>query len=324
MQLQTEIKIKPFAEKLSHTGKILLLGSCFANDIGKCLHNAKFDVCINPFGVIYNPFSIANSIELLIADTKITENDLLQYNELYYNFYYHTSFSSVEKQSALGKMNFANRQGSEFLKNAETIIITFGSAITYKYRKNNKIVTNCHKLPACEFEKCVLNIADIVKITNTSIQNVRAVNNKVNFIFTVSPVRHLSDGSHENQLSKSRLLLAVDEICKNNRQCQYFPAYEIMMDELRDYRFYANDMLHLSSLAVDYIWQKFSNAAISDESLKIIDEIEKIFSAKSHTAFNPDSAEHKKFLKTCFEKTRQMQTKYPFLDLTEELEYFSS
>jgi hypothetical protein len=169
-----------------------------------------------------------------------------------------------------------------------------------------------------------LNIADIVKIINTSIQNIRTINSKVNFIFTVSPVRYLGDGAHENQLSKSRLLLAVDEICKNNKQCQYFPAYEIMMDELRDYRFYADDMLHPSSLAVDYIWQKFSNVAISGESLKIMKEIEKIFAAKLHRAFNPDSAEHKKFLKTYFEKTKQMQKQYPFLDLTEELKYFNN
>ncbi|MDR0755007.1 MAG: GSCFA domain-containing protein [Prevotellaceae bacterium] len=324
MQLQTEIEIKPFAKKLSHTGKILMLGSCFANSIGNRLRDAKFDVCINPFGVIYNPLSIANCIELLIANKEITENNLLQHNGLYYNFCYHTSFSATEKQSALAKMNLANRQGSEFLNNAENIIITFGSANAYKYKKTGKIVANCHKIPACEFEKTVLDIDIIVNIINEAIQNVRTINNEVNFIFTVSPVRYLSDGAHENQLSKSRLLIAVDEICKNSRRCEYFPAYEIMMDELRDYRFYTDDMLHPSNLAVDYIWQKFSNAAISNESLKIIEEIKKIYAAKSHKAFNPDSDEHIKFLKTYFEKTEQIQAKYPFLDLTEELKYFGA
>ncbi|MDR2652431.1 MAG: GSCFA domain-containing protein [Prevotellaceae bacterium] len=322
MKLQTEIEIKSFGEKLSHTSKILMLGSCFANNIGERLRDVKFDICINPFGVIYNPFSIANSVELLITNAKITENDLLQHNGLYYNFCYHTSFSSADKQSALSKMNSANQQGSEFLKNAQNIIITFGSAIAYKHKKHNKIVANCHKIPSCEFEKINLNVDEIVKVINASIQNIRAINNSASFIFTVSPVRHLSDGAHENQLSKSRLLIAVDEICKGNRQCQYFPAYEIMMDELRDYRFYADDMLHPSNLAVDYIWQKFSNIAICDESLKIIEEIRKITDAKSHKAFNPDSAEHRKFIKTYFEKTKQLQVKYPFLNLTEELEYF--
>ncbi|MDR2292255.1 MAG: GSCFA domain-containing protein [Prevotellaceae bacterium] len=324
MQLQTEIDIKPFGEKLSHTGKILLLGSCFANSMGERLHDAKFDVCINPSGVIYNPFSIASCIELLIANKEITENDLLQHNGLYYNFCYHTSFSSVEKQSALAKMNNANRQGSEFLKKTKTIIITFGSAIAYKYKKTDTIVANCHKIPACEFEKTVLTIADIAKIINLSIQKIRAINTEANFIFTVSPVRHLSDGAHANQLSKSRLLVAVDEICKNNRHCQYFPAYEIMMDELRDYRFYADDMLHPSSLAVDCIWQKFSTAAICSESLKLIEEIKKISAAKMHRTFNPDSDEHIKFIKIYFEKTKQLQAKYPFLDLTEELKYFGA
>ncbi|MDR2125203.1 MAG: GSCFA domain-containing protein [Prevotellaceae bacterium] len=322
MQLQTKTEIKSFDEKLSHTSKILMLGSCFANNIGERLLDAKFNVCINPFGVVYNPFSIANSIELLIANTKITENDLLQHNGLYYNFCYHTSFSSMDKQYTLNKMNIAKQRGSEFLKNAKNILITFGSAVGYKYKKTDKIVANCHKIPSFEFEKIVLNIDDTVKIMNRSIQNIMTVNNDANFIFTVSPVRHLSDGAHENQLSKSRLLIATDEICRNNSRCQYFPAYEIMMDELRDYRFYAADMLHPSNLAVDYIWQKFANAAICNESLKLIEEIEKISIAKSHRTFNPDSDEHKKFLKTYLEKTKLLQAKYPFVDLAEELKYF--
>ncbi|MDR0419836.1 MAG: GSCFA domain-containing protein [Prevotellaceae bacterium] len=324
MQLQTETEIKPFAEKISHADKILMLGSCFTNSIGERLQHAKFDVYINPFGVIYNPFSITNSIQLLIANTKITESDLLQNNGLYYNFDYHTSFSAITKQSALDKMNEANQQGSEFLKKATHIIITFGSAISYKYKKHNKIVANCHKIPACEFEKINLKIDNIVETVNTAIKNIRNINNDINFIFTVSPVRHLGDGTHENQLSKSRLLIATDEICRSNSRCQYFPAYEIMMDELRDYRFYADDMLHPSNLAINYIWTKFSVAAINAESLKIINEIKKILAAKSHKVFNPDSDEHRKFLKACFEKTVQLQTKYPFLNLTEELEYFSS
>ncbi|MDR1197679.1 MAG: GSCFA domain-containing protein [Prevotellaceae bacterium] len=323
MQLQTKIEIKPFVEKISHTDKIMMLGSCFANSIGERLQNAKFNVCINPFGVIYNPFSIANSMELLIVNTEITERDLLWHNGLFYNFCYHTSFSSTEKQSALDKMNEASRKGSEFLKSAKHIIITLGSAIAYKYKKYNKTVANCHKIPACEFEKVNLKIDDIVEIISLSIQKVSNINSDVNFIFTVSPVRYSGDGAHENQLSKSRLLIAVDEICNANRQCHYFPAYEIMMDELRDYRFYADDMLHPSNLAVDYIWQKFSAAAISAESLAIIDEIKKISTAKSHRAFNPNSDEHRKFLKTCLEKTKCLQTKYPFLDMTEELEYFT-
>jgi ribosomal protein S17 len=323
MQLQTHIEIKPFAEKISHTGKIMMLGSCFANSIGERLQNAKFNVCINPFGVIYNPFSIANSMELLIENAEIAESDLLHHNGLFYNFYYHTSFSATEKQSALDKMNEANRQGSKFLKSAKHVIITLGSTTAYKYKKDNKIVTNCHKISACEFEKINLKIDDIVRIINRSIQNVRAINSDVNFIFTVSPVRYLGDGAHENQLRKSHLLIAVDEICNANRQCQYFPSYEIMMDELRDYRFYADDMLHPSNIAVDYIWQKFSTAAISAESMIIIDEIKKLSMAKSHRAFNPCSDEHRKFLKACFEKAKHLQTKYPFLDLTEELEYFT-
>jgi hypothetical protein len=322
MQLQTPTDIKPFAQKISHANKILMFGSCFSNNIGECLQNAKFNVCINPFGVIYNPFSIANSMELLIKNDKLTEPDLLQHNGLYYSFCYHTSFSAVDMQCALGKMNRALQQGSEFLKNARNIIITFGSAIAYRYKKANKIAANCHKIPACEFEKIILNIDGIVNIINTAIQNIRTVNSDTNFIFTISPVRHLGDGIHENQLSKARLLVAADEICRQNADCIYFPAYEIMMDELRDYRFYAADMLHPSQLAIEYIWQKFANAAISDESLKIIEDIEKIQAAKQHKPFNPNSAEHKKFLKTCLEKTRQLQAKYPFLNLQEEWEYF--
>ncbi|MDR3285993.1 MAG: GSCFA domain-containing protein [Prevotellaceae bacterium] len=322
MNLQTEIDIKPFAQKLSHHNKILMLGSCFSNNIGERLLAAKFDICINPFGVIYNPASIANSVKLLIENTKIGEDNLLLHNGLYYNFAYHTSFSDIEKQNALSRMNAALQQGSYYIKNAETIIITFGTADAYKHKKRDEIVANCHKIPACEFEKITLTIDEIIEFTNETIKNIKAINGDANFIFTVSPIRHLSNGAHENQLSKARLLLAVDEICKAHDFCRYFPAYEIMTDELRDYRFYAYDLLHPSTLAIDCIWQKFNYAAISNESQKIIDEIKKISVAKAHKTFNPHTDEHRNFLKTYFEKTRQLQEKYPFLNLREELEYF--
>ena len=324
MQLQTEIQIKPFECKLKHTHKILMFGSCFATNIGERLADAKFDVCINPFGVIYNPVSVANSIEILLENRTFTENDLLMHNDLYYSFCFHSSFSDIDTQLVLNKINTAKEQGHKFIQNAEIIILTFGSAIVYKYAKTNKIVANCHKLPRCEFEKTDLTIDEIINVTNTAIHNIRTINSKANFIFTVSPVRYLSDGALENQLSKSRLLLAINEICNTNNNCFYFPAYEIMMDELRDYRFYADDMLHPSTLAIEYIWQKFVNVAIDDKSLAIIDEIKKIQTAKNHRPFNPNSEEHKKFLKTYFEKTKQLQQKYPALNLHDELKYFDN
>ena len=324
MQLQTEIHITPFDCKLNHTGKILMLGSCFATNIGERLADAKFNVYENPFGVIYNPASVAKGIEILLENGSFTENDLNLYNGLYYSFHFHSSFSDIEKQLVLSKMNNAKQQGYDFVKNAEYIIISFGSAIAYKHITTNKIVANCHKLPSYEFEKTNLTITEIVNLTNTAIRNIREINNKAIFIFTVSPIRYLSNGAHENQLSKSRLLLAVNEICNDNKNCFYFPAYEIMMDELRDYRFYADDMLHPSTLAIDYIWHKFANTAMTDESLAIIDEIKKIQPAKQHRAFNPNSEEHKKFLKTYFEKTKQLQHKYPILNLRDELEYFGA
>ena len=324
MNLQTKIDIKPFAQKLSYENKILMLGSCFSNNIGEHLLAAKFDICTNPFGVIYNPISIANSINLLISNNEITENELLQHNGLYYNFAYHTSFSDINKQSALQKMNETKQHASDFLKSAEFIIITFGTADAYKHKKSDEIVANCHKIPACEFEKINLSVDDIAEITNKTIKNICAINNHAKFIFTVSPIRHLSNGAHQNQLSKSRLLLAVDEICNNNEHCEYFPAYEIMNDELRDYRFYADDMLHPSKLAIDYIWQKFTTAAICDESLRIMDEIKKISAAKAHRTFNQNTSEHIKFLKNYFEKAKQLQEKYPFLKLKDELEYFGN
>lgn len=324
MKLQTEVYVKTFPHKLNHTGKILMLGSCFAGNIGEQMANAKFNVCINPFGVIYNPASVASCMDIMLKNQPVTENDLQQHNDLYYNFHFHSSFSCLDKHHAIYKMNKSKDTGLEFLKKAEYIIITFGSAIAYKHTEKNIIAANCHKLPNYKFEKITLTVEEIINITNMAIRNVRAVNNMVNFIFTVSPVRHLSDGAHENQLSKSRLLLAVHEICNTNKNCTYFPAYEIMMDELRDYRFYADDMLHPSALAVDFIWQKFANAAIDCKSLAIIEEIKKLHSAKMHRAFNPNNTEHKNFLKTYYEKTRQLQQKYPEIDLNDELEYFGA
>jgi len=324
MQLQTNIHINPFECKLRHANKILMLGSCFATNIGERLADAKFNVCINPFGVIYNPASIANGIKILLENRSFTENDLLLHNGLYYSFSFHSSFSGVEKQSVLDKMNMAKSRGHEFIKNAENILLTFGSSTAYRHVMTNEIVANCHKLPSCEFEKIDLDIAEIVKLTNATIHNIREINSKVNFIFTVSPIRYLTIGEHGNQLSKSRLLLAINEICNANSRCYYFPAYEIMMDELRDYRFYADDMLHPATLAIDYIWQQFANVAIADESLVIMEEIKKIQAAKMHRPFNPNSAEHKNFLKTYFEKTKQLQQKYPTINLYAELEYFGN
>ena len=307
MKFTTPINIKPY-KTIDHNSRIVMLGSCFAENISKRLIDCGFDVVVNPMGILYNPKSIATALERLIAGTEFTEDELFYHNGLWASFMHHGSFSHANKNEALRTMNERLREGHEQLKNATHLIITFGSAEVYEH--NGKVVSNCHKLPSRQFTHRLLAINEIT----TPYSRLSTLNSQLSTLFTISPVRYMGEGAHHGQLNKATLLLATDEICKTTG-ADYFPSYEIMMDELRDYRFYATDMIHPSEVAVDYIYERFAETYLTDEAIRTADEVRKIKKSLSHRPLHPDSEEYEKFQKKLSQQIDAIAKKYPNIKL---------
>lgn len=325
MSFFTEIQIPEFPWKLDYSRSTMLMGSCFSENIGQKLLDLKFKVDMNPFGILYNPESIANSLKILLEKRVFTENDLFQDQGVWNSFYHHSRFSDVDQKVVLENINGRIAVSHEFLKTADFLIITFGTAWIYELKRTGQIVSNCHKVPASEFKRFRLGVFEIVEKWRELAEKLWQFNPNLKLIFTVSPIRHWKDGAVENQLSKSTLLLAIDQLVRGfgDQQCRYFPSYEIMMDELRDYRFYAEDMLHLSPVAVDHIFDRFCAAAVSPESLKISGQITKILKAVQHRPFNPKSVEYEKFLRANLEEIAKLQALFPALDWKKEIAHFN-
>ena len=296
MIFKTEIQIPLYNFKISHQNKIMMLGSCFAENMAEKMQAAGFHTYINPFGILYNPASIFQSIQTILHSKKYAVSDLFEYQGLYHSFDHHSKFSGSSQKNCVDKINKEVKDAKDYLKTASILIITFGTAFVYTLKSTGAIVANCHKLPEKTFDGRRLCVNEIVEEWKVLINLLQQYNPELKLIFTVSPIRHWKDGAHENQLSKSTLLLAIDELITQYARCYYFPSYEIMMDELRDYRFYAGDMLHPSDLAVEYIWEKFSHAFFEKKTLELIDEWTKIRQALEHKPFNPDSEQYKEFM----------------------------
>jgi hypothetical protein len=322
MKFFTEIEIPESPGKIDYSSKIIMMGSCFAENIGEKLGLLKFDIDLNPFGILYNPFSIANSLEFLIDKQLFNESDLHYGNGVWNSYSHHGRFASNDKKKSLELINSRITSGSENLKKANFLFLTFGTAWVYELIETGRVVSNCHKVPAGKFRRFRLTEAEIVKKYNSLLEKLVKINPGLKVIFTVSPIRHWKDGAVENQVSKSTLILAINRIIETNPSCSYFPSYEIMMDELRDYRFYTGDMLHLSEVAINHIWGKFEKTFIQKEAQNISSEIKKIQEAVSHRPFNRDTPEFEKFIKQSFEETKKLASKYPFLDLKPEMDYF--
>jgi hypothetical protein len=283
----------------------------------------KFPVLVNPFGVVYNPMSIASSVELLLGIREFSESDLFYSNGLWSSFYHHSSFSLPNKEDAFRCMKAELEHGKRFLQKANRLVITLGTARVYEYSRTAQAVSNCHKLPASEFTHRLMDVDGVYRVLLNVLLLLRKARPELKVLFTVSPIRHIKDGAHGNQLSKSVLLLAVAKLCRNVEATAYFPAYEIMMDELRDYRFYADDMLHPSGVAIEYIWQKFSSVALDNEAQELILELEKILQAKNHRPFNPNGEEYKAFKASFLNKVKSLKKRYPFLNIDEEARFFN-
>jgi hypothetical protein len=310
---QTKVDIPSSDLKISYEDHIMTFGSCFAENIGNKLKNVYFDTEVNPFGVLYNPVSIQNSLELLLENKLFTEHDIFKYHSLWQSFSHSGLFSDVSADKCLAKINNRFEKAVYFLKETDFLLITFGTAWVYEDRKSGRVVSNCHKLPAGEFVRRRLPVDEIIDDYTKLISEIQKRFPKLKIIFSVSPIRHWKDGAHENNVSKSTLLLAIDALQKHFDNVRYFPAYEIQMDELRDYRFYASDMLHPSEVAVDYIWSRFSETYFEENTIRIKKEFEQFITDLSHRPIHPDSDEFSKFQKYTLNKETLLKQKYPFL-----------
>lgn len=323
MEFRTKIEIPKSNLSISHRSSILMLGSCFIENIGKLLVDNKFNTNLNPFGVLYNPKSISQALRLLIEKKKFTESDVFEHKGLYHSFYHHSIFSNIDIDKCIGEINAKIEKSSADLRQADVLFITFGTAYVFHSKKNNVVVGNCHKLPASDFDRYRLSVDDIVSDWESLINELKQINPALQIILTVSPIRHMKDGAHENQLSKSVLLLAIDKLREKMDGLDYFPSYEIVLDELRDYRFYNDDMTHPNPTAIKYIWECFSDTYFNDEVYPVIEEWNKIYRALNHRPFNMETDEYKHFLRQTMLKLKAFDEKYPYIccrDESSELE----
>ena len=309
----TQIDIPHSAVEITYNDRILTLGSCFAENIGTKLQEACFLTFINPFGVMYNPMSVAQGIRHLLSEKEFTAADLFQSGSLWNSLAHSSTFSATTADEALQKINSRLQVARYFLHETNVMMITLGTAWVFELVDTRKIVSNCHKLPASRFTRRRLSVDEIINEFTEVFGLLRNSYPGLKFIFTVSPIRHWKDGAHENTVSKSTLHLAVDALEKQFDFVHYFPAYEIMMDELRDYRFYASDMLHPSDVAVDYIWQRFGDTYFSSETLNLIKELERLRADLNHRPLHPETEEYRLFQLSVEKKKNGLIQDYPFL-----------
>jgi GSCFA family protein len=308
---RTTIKLEKQSQSIDYDSHILLLGSCFTKHISQKLAYFKFNTLTNPFGIIFNTSSLKVAVEDCVINKTYTKLDLIQHDGLWHSFKHHSQFSSPDIKKTLSAINTSVKEGHDFIKKATHIVITFGTAWVYTHNKSGKIVANCHKVPQRQFTKSLQSITQIRADLDAIFKAVKSVNKKVKIIFTVSPVRHLRNGFPENMLGKAHLITAVQEHINHNKDSFYVPAYEIMMDDLRDYRFYEADMVHPNPTAINYIWDYFKNSWLSDKVIKTMNDIEGIQKDLQHRPFNKNTAAHQKFMGNLNIKIARLTAIYP-------------
>lgn len=308
MNLLTKIHITPLPQTLAYGDGILFLGSCFADEIGAICRGLGFNVQVNPFGTLYNAFSVAKSIKRLQSGQPFCREEVVKVGEGYYcTFSHNTDFWCPSEESLFTRVNVHLAMAHCHFAKTKWVVISLGTAWVFRTLYTREVVSNCHKLPANRFERVFLDTNQTVTVLKELLE---AFPEK-QFIFTVSPLRHLKDGLHENQLSKASLLLAVDQVCKSYDNAHYFPAYEILLDELRDYRFYKEDMVHPTDQAVRYIWEKFVEFAINPSEYPAMKTAEELKQMLQHKPLFPNSDAYRKFEALKEQKTKELREKYP-------------
>ena len=315
MKLYTTVHVTPSEKKIGYGDKILLLGSCFADNIGAKFEEHYFQTTINPFGTLYNPASIAKAV--LDMGYGPSGMGLVEHNGLWHSMMHHGSYSGVDKEEVIARCEESRIQMQETLQQASVVIVTFGTAWVYEYE--GEVVANCHKLPANQFIRRRLTVNEIVDMWQPIIASMP----DKHWIFTVSPIRHIKDGLHENQVSKAILLQAVDRLMaqqasrasrtSSTSSTSYFPSYEIMLDELRDYRFYAEDMVHPSAVAVEYIWQRFVDTYMNADTRSEMRVLHQLWRDRHHRCMHPNSIEAEQFAQHIKTRLQELQPRYPWL-----------
>ena len=322
MQFTTPTDIQPLSRRIGHDARLLVMGSCFAEHMGTRLQQMKWRAVVNPFGVLYNPLSITEALGRLIDAHRYGEDELVEFPDGGWSTWlHHSRYSHPDRRAALDAINNSMEAAAGMLAQADWLVLTLGTAWVYRLKEDGRVVGNCHKVPEREFVRQRLSVDEIVETFVALLDRLWSINPGARVLLTVSPVRHLKDGLHGNQLSKATLLLAVDELCRRMpERCVYFPAYEVLMDELRDYRFYAEDMAHPSKQAVDYVWERFVEHCTDEAAHTFMAEGSKVCRALEHRPFKPDSEQYRAFVRQNMLKIAELKEKYPYLEVQNEID----
>lgn len=324
MELRTKVNIEPSPVKITYNDGVMFIGSCFATSIGYRMERGLMPVMINPSGTVFNPVSVCNTIDTIITRKEFTMEDLNSQDGTWFSFFHHTDFSSDNPAKVLEKINSKSKEAFDFLKNAGFLFITFGTSRIYRLKKTGVIVSNCHKIPSDQFSTEMLTVSDIVTMWKKQLDRLQELFPGLKVIFTISPVRHWKDGAHKNQVSKSALFLAVEELLDHPVSLQYFPAYELLIDDLRDYRFYNDDMLHPSDTAINYIWEAFSGCFLESNTINIYNEVIKITKALNHRFLTDSPSKIKDFAAKMLTQISDIEARVPIIDFSSEIKYFQS
>ncbi len=322
MNFRTTITTGPPRNVISYSDQIMLIGSCFAAYMGEHIRMCKMPVMINPSGTVYNPVSVFNTIDSVISAKVTSVNDLYCHNNTWLSFFHYTDFTSDDPELLVRKINDINQRAGAFLKKAGFLFITFGTSRVYRHKESGLIVSNCHKVSNSEFDTELLTVGEIADQWISLLDRLSSFNPGLRIVFTVSPVRHWKDGAHGNQVSKSVLFLAIEELLKHQSKPDYFPAYELQMDDLRDYRFYADDMLHPSQSAIEYIWGKFSDAYFDKSTRELQSHILKIIKAMHHRISTESASAKNAFAESMLNHISDIEKRNAEIDFYQEKEYF--
>ena len=324
MNLLAPIQIKPLPTPITHGQKIIMIGSCFTEHIGKELSDLKFTVLQNPNGILFEPASICRSITGYLEKKLYQETDIQYFNDLWQSWDHHSRFSDPKINNSLNLINNSQSEAYQFIFEADWLLITLGSSYVYRLKEQDRFVANCHKAPSQWFDKYLISIEEQISWLDNIIHRLFHVNPKLKILFTISPVRHLRDGVIDNNRSKARLIETVHHLVNKFDRLFYFPAYEMVVDVLRDYRFYDIDLAHPNYAATRFVMDHFAEFAFDEQTRELNQKIREIVTARRHKPIHPDSAQHKQFIEKFYQKTLALSQEKPGLDFENELAYFNS
>jgi len=322
MELRTTFKIEPSESGITYNDPVMFIGSCFAASIGRQFELGHMPVMINPAGTVYNPVSVCNTLDSITSRKNYSADDIYNHEGTWISFDHYTDFSSGDPDEILKKINQKSAEALRFISSAKFLFVTFGTARVYRWLQSGRIVSNCHKIPASGFVHELLTVEDITVLWSNQLDKLKSLFPDLLVVFTISPVRHLKDGVHGNQVSKSVLFLAVEKLLEHPSMPEYFPAYELVMDDLRDYRFYDDDMLHVSGLTVDYIWEAFCGCYFNKATVGLWKEVARISKAVSHSIQTDNKDQIRKFAESIISRIDLFTEKNPFVNLEKEKKYF--